>query len=448
MAETTKPKLDLRYTLAAVLAHPVRVRCLVAFNERTTSAIELVRAWGIPEDQHWRVSHHVAFLAEIGIIEEVRSRRVRGSIERFYRATRRPIVYDEDFAKLTYEERDSFTRYILQLIVTDATLAVDQRVFDQRTDRTIIRMPMVVDEQGFKDMGIEEERTYERRLEIATHSAARNAERRRRGDDPVEINIRSVTMFHEAAVGGGALGDPPPEVAELDALDWASEGTPPLPKMSLEVTLATVLRHPVRVRCLVALSEGVASASQLMRAWGLSDVKLVSHHIKCLEGLGLVEMVWERKVRGSLEKFYRATARPILFPDDLAKLTYEERDSFTRYILGLIVTDASLAVDQRTFDIRTNRGLIRMPMDVDEEGFDDMAREEKFTLERRLQIGAESSSRIDAPRDRGEEPQEINIRSVTMFHEAASGGGALADPPPDLVEFEATVASEDEREAP
>lgn len=431
---TTKPKLALRDTLAAVLAHPVRVRCFVAFNERTTSSIQLVRAWGLSEEQHWRVSHHVMFLAELGIIEEVCSRPVRGGRERFYRATRRPIMYDEDFAKLTYEERDSFTRYVLQLVVTDATLAIDQKVFNQRTNRTLIRLPMVVDEQGFKDLRIEEELTYERRLKIATESAARNAQRKSCGEEPIEINIRSVTGFHEAGRGGGALADPPPETAALELATETKRNV--APPMSLEVTLAAVLEHPVRVRCLVALSEGIVSPAQLARAWGLSNVKLVSPHVERLESLGLVEQVWERKVRGGRERFYRAIAVPILYSKEFAKLTDEERDSFTRYVLQLIVIDAALAVEQRVFDRRPNRALIRMPMNVDDEGFNEMAAEEKDGMKRRLEIRSESSSRIEAARNRGTIPLEINIRSFTSFHEAASGGGALADPPPELVELE------------
>lgn len=439
MAGTTKPKLSLEDTLAAVLAHPVRVRCFVAFNERTTSAAQLVRAWGLSGEKHWRVGHHVRVLAKLGIIEEVWNRRVRGSVERFYRATARPIVFSEEFAKLSYDERDRFTRYILQLIVTDATLAVDQEVFDARTDRTIIRLPMIVDEQGFRDMGAEEKDTYERRLEIATKSAGRNAERRRRGDDLVEINIRSVTMFHEAASGGGALADPPPEVAQIDALGvvFAGHASAPLANVNLEVTLAEVLKHPVRVRCFVVLNERIASATQMMRAWGLPDVGRISPHIKVLMNLGLVEEVWNRPVRGSVERFYRATSRPILYSEDLDKMTYEERDNFTRYILQLIVTDAALAVEERIFDRRTDRGLIRMPMNVDEEGFDEMVTEEKASYKRRLEIGKESESRIEARRRRGEVPEEIDIRSVTMLHIAASGGGALADPPREIAELDA-----------
>lgn len=203
------------------------------------------------------------------------------------------------------------------------------------------------------------------------------------------------------------------------------------PKLNLENTLAAVLSHPIRVRCFVALNERTASATQLMRAWGLRDVGLVSHHIRILEKIGIVEEVGNRPVRGSLERFYRATARPIVFEEDFAKMSLEERSRFTRYILQLFVTDAALAVDQGTYDERTNRAIMRMPMTVDQEGFDELAQEELESYERRLAIEARSSARMAERRRRGEDPGAIPVRSFTTFFEAASGGGALADPPPD-----------------
>lgn len=204
-----KKRLSMEATLSAVLSHPVRVRCFVALSEGTASASQLMRAWGMEEVGH--VSYHIEVLEKLGIVEEVSNRRVRGSLERFYTARTRSLVSDEDTEKMTLEERDCFSRYILQLHVTDTALAVDQGTFDRRPNRALIRMPMHVDEEGFAEMAAEEQRTLEARMEIEARSAARMAERERRKEDPGSIPIRSMTMFFEAATGGGALADPPPE---------------------------------------------------------------------------------------------------------------------------------------------------------------------------------------------------------------------------------------------
>jgi hypothetical protein len=207
-ATKSKKGLSLEATLTAVLSHHVRVRCFVALSERPASATQLMHAWGLPEVG--LVSYHIDILKKLGIVEEVDSRPVRGSTERFYKATTRPMATDEEFERMSLEERDSFTKYILQLHVTDAALAVDQGTFDRRSNRAIIRLPMHVDEEGFAEMAAEEQRTLENRMEIEARSAARMAEREQRGEDAGSIPIRSMTMFFEAATGGGALDTPPP----------------------------------------------------------------------------------------------------------------------------------------------------------------------------------------------------------------------------------------------
>ena len=205
------------------------------------------------------------------------------------------------------------------------------------------------------------------------------------------------------------------------------------PKLNLEATLAAVVSHPIRIRCLVALSERTASATMLMRAWGLTKVGLVSYHVEKLEQLGFVEEVRSRPVRGSVERFYRAVGRPIFFEKEWGSMSQEEREQCSRYVLQLHVTDVALAVDQGTFDSRTNRALMRTPMTLDAEGFEEMHQHEFAAYQERLEIQARAMERIARRRHEGEEPGEISVVSTTMFYEAANGagelGGAMASRP-------------------
>ncbi len=208
-----------------------------------------------------------------------------------------------------------------------------------------------------------------------------------------------------------------------------SKGRPRV-QLSSEATLAAVLAHPVRVRCFMCLAERIASATQLMRAFGFKDVSYVNYHLEKLEELGMIEEVGWRPVRGGTERFYRACHRPMIGDEGARELTLEEREALSRYIVNLAIMDAALALDTRTFDSRVDRCLIRMPMVVDEEGFGEMNALEADHLDRRMEIQARSAERLAQRRHSGEEePVEIPVSSLTMFYEAARGSGQLRDFP-------------------
>jgi DNA-binding transcriptional ArsR family regulator len=179
----------------------------------------------------------------------------------------------------------------------------------------------------------------------------------------------------------------------------------------IDSTLAAIVAHPTRVRCFVILAERIASPNEIALALK-KDVGHVSYHVKRLEKIGAVELVRTRPVRGAVEHFYRAVERPIADDDDWGKLTPAERASITRYILQLHVADATRAVDAGTFDARANRCLIRTPVMVDEEGFDELNALHVETYERTLEIQARSAERLtSAPNG------AIPTMTTTMFFE-------------------------------
>jgi DNA-binding transcriptional ArsR family regulator len=65
------------------------------------------------------------------------------------------------------------------------------------------------------------------------------------------------------------------------------------------------LSHPTRVKALAIMSDRAASPSEIARQL---DVELsgASYHVRVLEELGLIELVEEEPVRGSVAHFYRA----------------------------------------------------------------------------------------------------------------------------------------------
>jgi DNA-binding transcriptional ArsR family regulator len=179
-------------TLAAIVAHPTRVRCFVILAERTASPVEIAQEIG---KDVGHVGYHVRKLQELNLIELVDERPVRGAVEHFYRAIERPVLLESEFADQKLEDREAFTRYVLQLHVADMARALDEHTFDARPSRALIRMPMVVDEDGFQELADLHVEMYERTLDIQARS-----DERRAGSEDEGIPTTSTTMFFETPV--------------------------------------------------------------------------------------------------------------------------------------------------------------------------------------------------------------------------------------------------------
>jgi DNA-binding transcriptional ArsR family regulator len=185
-----KTAVSMETTLAAIVAHPTRARSFLILAERTASPVEIAKQIG---KDVGHVGYHVRKLQQLNLIELVDERPVRGAVEHFYRAIERPYVSEEEFAGQSLEEREVFTRAILQLHVADIARAMDEHTFDARANRAILRTPMLVDEEGFQELGEMHLAMYERTLEIQ----AKSAERMTEGNEEDAIPTVSTTMFFE-----------------------------------------------------------------------------------------------------------------------------------------------------------------------------------------------------------------------------------------------------------
>jgi DNA-binding transcriptional ArsR family regulator len=181
---------------------------------------------------------------------------------------------------------------------------------------------------------------------------------------------------------------------------------------SMETTLASIVAHPTRARAFTILNERIASPVEIAQEIG-KDVGHVGYHVRKLLQLDLVELVDERPVRGAVEHFYRATLRSYVSTDELADQSIEEREVYTRHILQLHVADVARALDGHTFDARPNRALLRTPLVVDEDGFQELSELHDEMYERTLQIQTRSAERLV---DEGESAS-IHTVSATMFFE-------------------------------
>ena len=145
--KTATPRMET--TLAAIVAHPTRARAFTILNERTASPVEIAQEIG---KDVGHVGYHVRKLLQLDVVELVDERPVRGAVEHFYRATLRSYVSTEELADQSIEEREVYTRHILQLHVADIARALDAHTFDTRPNRALVRTPLVLDEDGFQEL--------------------------------------------------------------------------------------------------------------------------------------------------------------------------------------------------------------------------------------------------------------------------------------------------------
>ncbi|HEX8689716.1 MAG TPA: winged helix-turn-helix domain-containing protein [Solirubrobacterales bacterium] len=161
----------------------------------------------------------------------------------------------------------------------------------------------------------------------------------------------------------------------------------------LDEQLALVISSEITIKVLVALVERSASPKQVATALGLK-VPTVSHHVKKLERMGLIELVEEKEVRGAVQHIYRAVIRPIVSDEEWEKLGIEERQRFSIWIVQMILVDAARSFEARLFDARADNHLSRTPMVVDEQGAGEVAEIQNQALSDIIEVAATSADRM------------------------------------------------------
>lgn len=170
MASKTRQRKSVDETLVKVVAHPLRVQALSVLTERPASPKELAAELGSPVGN---VSYHVRELEQVGLIELVDEKKRRGAIEHFYRAISRPMLSAGEWEQLNLDDRQAFSAWIIQLLLADASQALAAGSFDARSDRHLSRTPLLVDDEGWRELVEIQATALKAVLEVQTASAAR-----------------------------------------------------------------------------------------------------------------------------------------------------------------------------------------------------------------------------------------------------------------------------------
>lgn len=160
------------------------------------------------------------------------------------------------------------------------------------------------------------------------------------------------------------------------------EATPRLDEQKRADTICAVLKHPLRVRILEILNEGPKSPSQFVEE-GLvpkehysgyqQALSLASYHFRELAKEGCLKVVASIPRRGAIEHVYEGKARVYFTDAEFEEMELSRREKLSRISFQGLVARADGAMRAGTFDARTDRYLVWVPMQLDERGWDELS---------------------------------------------------------------------------
>jgi DNA-binding transcriptional ArsR family regulator len=172
------------------LAHPLRMKLLVAMSEREASPSELATELGEPLGN---VAYHVRMLERLDCIELVRTTPRRGALEHHYRAIASPKLELADWKQVPKSARRSISWERVSEIWQDLAAALGSGRFDERPDRHLSLTDLTLDDAGWAELGEELRALQERAQEIQQRSAQRID-----ADGAEAVSSRLVLMHYEA----------------------------------------------------------------------------------------------------------------------------------------------------------------------------------------------------------------------------------------------------------
>lgn len=192
------------------LANPLRTEIQKILLERPASVNGISRELRKDYDE---VRYEFKKLKEVGLITKEFERRVRGTVEVFYRAVRRPYVTGAEWPSVPDTLKGGLRGSLLELITDDAIEAIEADTFDSLESAHMSRTPGVVDDQGWNELQALLLQCLEEVIEIVDKSRGRVAAEGISGT-PVMVSIMGYASATSAHVPGspqetaGHLSDP------------------------------------------------------------------------------------------------------------------------------------------------------------------------------------------------------------------------------------------------
>jgi DNA-binding transcriptional ArsR family regulator len=173
--------------------------------------------------------------------------------------------------------------------------------------------------------------------------------------------------------------------------------------------LLKAFTHPLRVAILARLDEQVLSPKDLAREFKTS-LPVVSYHVRELERLRLIELVRTAQRRGAVQHWYRAKAGEPQAGREWMAMSSRTRREIVGVALARLEAAVASASEEGGFD-RPDVQISRDTLELDDRGFDELAKLLRTVRERLEEIGAAAKARLAAA---GEQPLHATL-SVMLF---------------------------------
>jgi hypothetical protein len=195
-------------------------------------------------------------------------------------------------------------------------------------------------------------------------------------------------------------------------------------------TVVTGMHTELRAQILILLNERTASRPEICKELGAS-FNQVRHAMEVLKKTNppLIELVCEKPVRGTVEKFYRATTLAYVDPSEWPSVPDAIKPGMRGSLLDILVDDAVAAVKDGTFDSLPGAHMSWTPMILDEQGWEDLTAILFRALGEAIEVKEDSAERLLAEDAKGTSctmsilgyPSANEDRKVGPAMEAARG---------------------------
>lgn len=183
-------------------------------------------------------------------------------------------------------------------------------------------------------------------------------------------------------------------------------------RQTAESNLAKAMSHPVRAQALKVLNERTASPKEISEELG-EDLSNVGYHVRKLLDLGCAEKVTEKRVRGAVETFYRATELHFVHTEDWEAIPAERRRGLIGEFLQPTIDDTVRSVNAGLLGSTKDFHMTSSPLITDETGLQEMLEIHEETRLRLVEVAAESAKR----KAQGSQGREIHVSSFQACFE-------------------------------
>lgn len=367
--------------LSIIYKVEIRLKIIVELNRREMSPTEYFEKFGGGSVE--RVAQHFEYLERhrwARPVQRDHDSKRRGPSETLYRATDLPFFDAETWILLPYSLRLAFSWSSFKATAIDLGEGIKGAFSDGRLTRDLTCTALELDELGWERVIAALDAHFELTFEEQDDAKIRAA---RSGEELMRAGILHIGF--ESPISNDRLA--------LGLADVSAEPPIPFPER-----LAPIFADDLYMQILKELNKSDMSIKQFHREFADGDSEwVVRHRFNKLEKLAFVAVVDKVKKGGAHEFFYRAT-KPVVDSrlwSDVPQAVQKTKTWKTFEHLSTLVKEAIVA---GTFDIRDDRHLSWLIVNLDREGFRNVVanmeklpaliREEAKGAKRRIDAGA------------------------------------------------------------